>query len=154
MRWFARVKIISSILINNSIRKEIYYKNNQLAISQPQIKTLKEEETSSFKVRWLRQLEEVLTSELSNKNIKIPDIAFRLAISERTFRKRVKEYTGLSPHEYIMTARLAKALHLLENKIYMSIGEVATAVGLDNSGYFSKAFKERYGKLPSEFRKC
>jgi AraC-like DNA-binding protein len=52
-----------------------------------------------------------------------------------------------------MRARLAKALYLLENKIYLNVGEVATAVGLDNSGYFSKAFKERYGKLPSEFRK-
>jgi len=144
---------VNSILINNSTRKEIYSKNSQPAISQPQIEILKEEETSSFKIRWLRQLEEVLTLELSNRNIKIPDIAYKLAICERTFRKRVKEYTGLSPHEYIMNVRLAKALHLLENKIYLNVGEVATAVGLENSGYFSKAFKERYGKLPSEFRK-
>jgi len=144
---------IHSILINNSTRKEIYSKNNQAAISQPKIGILKEVETASFKIRWLKQLEEVVTLELSNKNIKIPDIAYKLAISERTFRKRVNEYTGLSPHEYIMRARLAKALYLLENKIYLNVGEVATAVGLDNSGYFSKAFKERYGKLPSEFRK-
>ena len=144
---------INSILINNSTRKEIFSKNSQSAISQPKIGILKKEETSSFKIRWLKQLEEILASELSNKNIRIPDIAFKLAICERTFRKRVTDYTGLSPHEYLMNARLEKALNLLENKIYLNVGEVATAVGLDNSGYFSKAFKERYGKLPSEFRK-
>ena len=144
---------INSILINNSTRKEIFSKNSQSAISQPKIGILKKEETSSFKIRWLKQLEEILASELSNKNIRIPDIAFKLAICERTFRKRVTDYTGLSPHEYLMNVRLEKALYLLENKIYLNIGEVATAVGLDNSGYFSKAFKERYGKLPSEFRK-
>ena len=143
---------INSILINNSKRKEIYSRHNQPAISQPQIGILQEEETSSFKIRWLGQLEEILSSELSNRNVKISDIAYKLAISERTFRGRVSEYTGLSLHEYIMNVRLAKALNLLENKVYLSVGEVATVVGLD-SGYFSKAFKARYGKLPSEFRK-
>jgi DNA-binding response OmpR family regulator len=144
---------INNILINNSTRKKIYSKNSQPAISQPQIGILKEEETSSFKVRWLKQLEEVVTSELSNKDIRMPDIAYKLTICERTFRKRVRDYTGLSPHEYVMNARLTKALYLLENKIYLNVGEVASAVGLDDGGYFTKAFKERYGKLPSEFRK-
>jgi YesN/AraC family two-component response regulator len=144
---------VNSILINNSTRKEIYLKNSQAAISQPQVRVLKEEETASFKTRWLKQVEDVLTSELSNRNIKIPDIAFKLALSERTFRKRIKAYTGLSPHEYLMNVRMAKALYLFENKVYMNVGEVATAVGLDSTGYFSKNFKERYGKLPSEFRK-
>ncbi len=144
---------INSILINNTTRKELYLKNNLSDISQPNIRTLKEEETASFKVRWLKQLEKIVASEMSNPHIKIPDIAHKLAVCERTFRKRITDYTGLSPHEYLMNARLAKALHLLENKIYLNVGEVATAVGLNNSGYFSKAFKERYGKLPSEFRK-
>ena len=144
---------INSILINNSTRKNIYLKNSLSDISEPKIGILKEEETASFKVRWLKKLEDVVASELSNANLKIPDIAYELAVCERTFRKRIKAYTGLSPHEYLMNARLAKALYLLENKIFLNIGEVATAVGLNNSGYFSKAFKERYGKLPSEFRK-
>ena len=144
---------VNNILINNSTRKKIYSKNSQSAISQPKIGILKKEETASFKVRWLKQLEEVVTSELSNKDIRMPDIALKLGICERTLRKRVRDYTGLSPHEFLTNARLTKALYLLENKIYMNVGEVATAVGLDNGGYFSKAFKERYGKLPSEFRK-
>ena len=62
-------------------------------------------------------------------------------VSERTLRQRVNKYSGLSPHEYVMKARLARALYLLENKLYLNVGEVATAVGFDNSSYFSRSFR-------------
>lgn len=143
---------INNMLVNINKRKEIYAKKSHLGISKLQDGFLKEDEIYSFKLRWLKQLEEITNSELSNNNIRISDLAFKLAVSERTFRNRVKEYTGFSPNEYIMQARMNKALYLLENKIYMSVSEVAIAVGLGHKGYFSKAFKMRYGKLPSEYR--
>ncbi|HLP93641.1 MAG TPA: response regulator [Saprospiraceae bacterium] len=106
---------------------------------------------ASFRTQWLKELEAIVHADIGNPSVKVPDLAFKMALSERTFRNRIKEYTGLSPNEYMMEARMSKALHLLENGTYLTVAEVAYAVGLEYSSYFTKNFKERFGKAPSEY---
>jgi YesN/AraC family two-component response regulator len=105
----------------------------------------------SFRMKWLKELEAILHADLSNSNLKVPDLAYKMAVSERTLRNRIKEYTGMSPNEYIMEVRMSKALQLLENGVYLTVAEVAFAIGLEYSSYFAKTFQERYGKRPSEY---
>ena len=47
--------------------------------------------------------------------------------------------------------RLVRAFHLLK-KPDMTIGDVADAAGYRDAGSFSKAFKLRFGFLPSDLR--
>lgn len=141
---------VMSLLINNQRRKEAY----AAAVSKsgdPSEVNLDLEEHASFRSKWLKELEEILHQEIGNFNIRIPDLAYKMAVSERTFRNRIKLFTGLSPHEYVMGVRMAKALQLLERGSYLTVAEVAHAVGMETTSYFTKNFKERFGKAPSEY---
>lgn len=142
---------VQGLLSNNRRRKALYARLVEQQGLQNGAGETSGEGVASFRTRWLKQLEEVLKKEISNANIKVPDLAYQMAVSERTFRNRVKEFTGLTPHEYIMEARLNKALYLLEHQVYPTVSEVAYAIGLNHSSYFTTQFKERFGKTPSEY---
>ena len=64
--------------------------------------------------------------------------------------RKIKKFTGLTPNKYIRTIRLQQAKTLLEHG--MSVKKTAYEVGFLKVGYFSKLFKEEFGKLPSEYR--
>lgn len=60
-----------------------------------------------------------------------------------------KHLFGLTIGEYHRDLRLERARELLEAR-ELSVGRVATAVGYADAGSFSKAFRARYGHLPSQ----
>jgi len=67
------------------------------------------------------------------------------------FRKMFKSYTGVSPHKYHLELKLirAKELLLATDK---SIKEISYDLGFQSIHYFSRLFKNKVGKSPSEFR--
>jgi DNA-binding response OmpR family regulator len=140
---------VNGLLINNRRRKQAYIQGGSSSMESEQAQ--EEDENASFQSRWLKELEEIVQKEIGNANIRVPDLAYKMAVSERTFRNRIKQYTGFSPNEYMMEARMAKALQVLERGTYLTVAEVAHAVGLEYSSYFTKTFKERYGKAPSDY---
>ncbi len=144
---------VRGLLFNNQRRKVFYAQNKQENAANITAETYTGplEMSNSFRSRWLKELETILEKEISNSSIKIPELAFKMAVSERTFRNRIKEYTGLTPNEYIMDARMNRALYLLENQVYLTVAEVAYAVGIDHSSYFTRQFKERFGTNPSRY---
>ena len=62
-------------------------------------------------------------------------------------------YTGINYKNYLDSIRLVHAYKDLANSD-MTIGDIAVNNGFANSRSFSKLFKEKYGILPSEFRRC
>lgn len=62
-----------------------------------------------------------------------------------------KEVTGESPVKYISELNMRKAEYLLENT-NMGVADIARLTGFESPSYFTKRFKERFGKTPSEFR--
>ncbi|MGI9159411.1 MAG: helix-turn-helix transcriptional regulator, partial [Saprospiraceae bacterium] len=136
---------IATILKNNQRRKTIYGNSTQTTLTYAQ------EPEDSFRARWLKELDAIIGKNIAGSHVKVSDLAFQMAESERTFRNRIKTYTGRSPHEYLTEARMNKARYLLENQVYLTVAEVANAVGLDHGSYFTKRFKERFGRTPSEF---
>jgi len=105
----------------------------------------------SFCENWLNELATVVRAEIANPQVKISDIAFKMAVSERTLRTRIRQYTGLSPSDFLTEARLLKARQLLERQTYLTVAEVAFAVGISSSSYFTKVFRGRFGKAPLEY---
>ncbi|MBD0380108.1 AraC family transcriptional regulator [Paenibacillus sedimenti] len=61
-----------------------------------------------------------------------------------------KNFTGLSPIQYINKHRLEKAVHLL-TFTNLSISSIADSIGLELA-YFSRMFKEHSGYAPSTYR--
>uniref|UniRef100_UPI003D6ABC42 response regulator transcription factor n=1 Tax=Lewinella sp. TaxID=2004506 RepID=UPI003D6ABC42 len=107
----------------------------------------------SFDELWLIDLEALLAQKIRNPQLKVGDLAREMAMSERSFRDKLKDCTGLKPSQYILQTRLQLAYRLLEEKRYPTIAELVYAVGFQSKAYFSKSFKMIYGKSPSEMLK-
>lgn len=102
---------------------------------------------------WLRKLEKITLNLLADPSLKISKIATELDISERALRYKIKSFTGLSPSEYLMKSRMAKAFQLITQGKHLTIAEVCYKVGLKNTSNFAKNFKAEYGRSPSAYLK-
>jgi AraC-like DNA-binding protein len=86
------------------------------------------------------------------RNLVIEDLARELNVNYSLFRKAFKKYTGLSPMQYHTSLRMKQAVYLLTNTD-LSVKEISFNLGFCSVFYFSKLFKEKTNKTPSEFRK-
>lgn len=87
-----------------------------------------------------------------NTKISIDDYAESLHISTNWFIHNFKQYTGMSPAQYILSLRMVNAQSLLERTTY-NIKEISEIVGYENPLYFSRVFKKEIGKSPAQYRK-
>jgi transcriptional regulator GlxA family with amidase domain len=67
-----------------------------------------------------------------------------------SFNKEFKEITGTTPNKFILELRLWEARRLLEEKEISSVKIVSLTVGFKDTKNFSRNFKDRFGKYPSE----
>jgi transcriptional regulator GlxA family with amidase domain len=82
-------------------------------------------------------------------------VAAMAAISglpERSFKRRFKQATGMSPIEYVHTMRIEEAKQMLEAGS-VPIEAIANDVGYEDAGFFSRLFRRSVGLSPSEYRK-
>jgi DNA-binding response OmpR family regulator len=100
---------------------------------------------------WLAELESWMQSNLQDDNLSVAMMARHFALSERQLLRRVRELTGLSPQQYIGELRLQKAREHLERGAYRTVAEAAYAAGFGNAKSFSRAYRERFGRLPSSY---
>ena len=99
----------------------------------------------------LKELETKSKQHISNPNFTIMGLAEEMAISYSNIFRKIKKMTGLTANQYLREIRFQEALKLLEAKRYGSVKAVAYSVGYKNTKYFSKNFKKRFGKNPSEY---
>ncbi len=99
---------------------------------------------------WLAGFETFVQDKIGDNTLSIPDLAEAFAMSESTLLRQLKRLTGLTPKKYLQEIRLHQARTLLENRTYNSISTVASKVGYDDHRSFSRSFKKRFGKLPSD----
>lgn len=102
-------------------------------------------------LEWLMQLETKVLENLTTSFLCVPWLAEELAVSERQLFRKIEKYTGLTPNKYIRNLKLHRAKTLLENYAYSTVNEVALAVGLRDPYYFSKLFKEEFGRKPKDY---
>lgn len=86
------------------------------------------------------------------KHITLEDLGQRFNINPFYLQKQFKRYVGQSPTEYAIYLRMTHAKEQLRNT-GKPIGEIATEVGIDNLGYFTRLFKKTEGTTPQEYRK-
>jgi signal transduction histidine kinase/DNA-binding response OmpR family regulator len=102
-------------------------------------------EDEKFLFRFKEAVEKRLSEELS-----VDLLRKELGLSRVQLSRKVNALVGVPINEYIRLLRLKKAAELLDKK-WGSVSEVAYEVGFTNLSYFSKCFKEQYGKTPSEY---
>ena len=73
-------------------------------------------------------------------------------LAERSFKRRFRQATGMSPLEYVHTLRLEEAKHLLETGT-QPIEAIANEVGYEDAGFFSRLFRRSVTLSPAQYRK-
>lgn len=101
-------------------------------------------EENSFVARFLQYVGE----HLSDPDLSVEDIGEELCLSRVQLYRKIKSMTGKTPVEIIREERLKRSKVLLEDAS-LSISEVAYKVGFSAPSYFTKCYKDYYGKAPS-----
>lgn len=73
-------------------------------------------------------------------------------LAERSFQRRFKLATGMTPMEYTQTLRIEEAKHLLETT-GNPIEVVAEEVGYDDAAFFSRLFRRSVNLSPAQYRR-
>lgn len=81
--------------------------------------------------------------------IKLPDIARRIGLSEDALLKAFRQHYGVTPSEYLTSIRMAAAEEMLQNTD-LPVGEIGRRTGYSNPTAFSRAFRRHFGHSPSE----
>jgi len=83
---------------------------------------------------------------------RIGELARLAAMSERTFMRRFRAATGLSPADWVTRARVDAARELLENTA-LPIDHIAERCGLGTPTTLRHHFRKKVGVSPAQYRK-
>ena len=98
------------------------------------------------------RLEAVVAAHLRDAGFTADAWAGEMGMRRTAFYRQIKEQTGMTPNEFLRTARLKRAAELLlEGRL--NVSEVAYEVSFEDLSYFSKSFKSYFGMSPSVFQK-
>ena len=96
------------------------------------------------------------TCDWINNNLNNPDLlrtSIQLsALTERTYKRRFKKATGLSPIEYIQNIRIEYAKKQLENT-QKNIQTISEEINYTDGSYFRRLFKRKTGMTAQTYRK-
>ena len=102
---------------------------------------------------FLAKLLGIMDKQMDNNTLTVDELVDEMGMGRTVFFNKLKNLTGLSPVEFIREMRIKRAAQLLEDHQH-NITEVTYMVGMNDSRYFSKCFKNTYGMTPSEYRKA
>lgn len=80
----------------------------------------------------------------------VPTMAQRALMSPAHFSRQFKAAYGETPHGYLMTRRIERAMALLRTG--MSVTDACMTVGATSLGSFSSSFAEIAGETPTAYR--
>ncbi|MFT6336583.1 MAG: signal transduction histidine kinase/CheY-like chemotaxis protein [Halioglobus sp.] len=132
----------------------LYFQKLRLSVKNDDI-NLKEESKnknglSQPDLDWLEKLESYIIKNVSNDLLNVSIISNTMLVSESTLLRQLKKLTGMTPGKYLQEIRLNQAREYLINRSFKSVSLVASKVGFRDATSFSRSFKKRFGKSPSE----
>lgn len=85
------------------------------------------------------------------RELTVADIAAITGLSANHFAQGFKNVTGLTPHQWLMQARVEAAKDLLSEH-QLSLKEIAKACGFVDQSHFTKVFSREVGNTPAQWR--
>lgn len=98
---------------------------------------------------FLHRLAAVIEQHLDDPDFRAETLAEEVAMSPRTLTRKLSMVADISPARLIRTHRLRRAGEMLRSGA--SVADAAYAVGFENPSYFATAFREYYGRTPTDF---
>lgn len=84
--------------------------------------------------------------------VEMADVAAYVGLSRRQLERHFRRYLKLTPAQYYLDLRVARA-HALLNETSLTIAEIAAATGFNTATQLSQRFRKRYGKSPGAYRR-
>ena len=155
MMWRAYVQMRRNIRQRQTLNEEetLFYTNADSRTLTQVFETPKAEMPApkSQDTIFAETLNEAIRKNMANPNLKMDDLGEEMGLSRVQLYRKVKAITGQSPVELLRKIRLQQGYVLLTTTT-KTVAEIAFEVGFNTPGYFSKCFKEQYGKLPGALR--
>lgn len=133
-------------LVNNRILlQEKFSKQPQAA---PQILA-----TNPLDKKFMDDTLVIIEKYMDNPEFNIDIFAREVGIARTKLFTKLKEITGQTPYEFIITVRLKRAAIMLREHPEMNISEIGDSTGFTSPRQFSRYFKEKYQQTPQAYRK-
>lgn len=129
--------------INNLLRSRAQLKEHYLETGE----SLSPSRENDF----LARFRSIVQKNLAESELNVEQIAADLGLGRVQLFRKIKSLTGYSPQEIIRIMRLKAAERLLKTTD-LNVSEVAYKVGFGTPSYFSKCYREFFGKQPNEDR--
>jgi transcriptional regulator GlxA family with amidase domain len=88
-----------------------------------------------------------------DEDLTIPQLAHHAGVSARTLTRLWRQEAGVSPHQWLLTARLDRARELLETTD-LQVEQIATRCGLGSGTNLRARFRAAVGTTPTAYRRA
>ncbi len=130
------------------LRKALQEKYSGIeAVTQPAVKP----KEPTLEDIFLQKVRDAIEEHIDDSELSIAMICSKLHVSNMQLYRKLKALTGKTPTLFIRSYRLNKALNLLKTT-QLNVSEIAYDTGFSDPAYFSRTFKEEFGKAPSDIR--
>jgi DNA-binding response OmpR family regulator len=133
---------VSNLLRSRKRLKEYYSASKEVIPENIAFNTLDEE--------FLKQAISIIELHLSDSEFSVDRFSKEIGMSRSNLYLKLKAITGESVNDFIKRIRFKKAVELMLSKRY-TIAQIAYTCGFNTPSYFSTAFKQYYGVMPSEY---
>jgi len=97
-------------------------------------------------------LSERLIRQRLGEPLTLTDLATAANVSERSLQAQFQRHRRCTPMQYLRDVRLDMTRALLEDKVDVTVAEVATRYGFTHLARFASTYRLRFGELPSATR--
>lgn len=99
---------------------------------------------------FVKDVYDIIKSSYTDSKLSVEDIAGKLNLTRVHVNRKLQASLGISPSSLLKAYRMRLAASMImENEIPVS--EIASRTGFSSGSYFSSAFKDFFGKSPSEY---
>lgn len=100
---------------------------------------------------FMERVTTLLNDNMQDDKLSVDRVASLLNMSRSVYFKKLKALTGLGPSDYLKSLRMRRSAELLRNSD-KPVSDIAFCVGIPDSHYFSKCFRQYFNMTPSEYR--
>ena len=108
-------------------------------------------EVSSIDEEFLNKVIFIINDHISDSSFDLNTLSSELCMSRSTFSRKLKAITGQTPIDFINNIKMKRACKMLKETNH-TITEIAYKLGIEDSRYFARRFKESFKMTPSKFR--
>jgi signal transduction histidine kinase/DNA-binding response OmpR family regulator len=100
---------------------------------------------------FLRRVYDVIREHAQDMEFSVELLARELAVSRMHLYRRLRAIAGKSPADLLMEYRLERSAQLLAARAG-TISEIAYGVGFKSVSHFTRRFREKFGRTPTDYR--